>query len=64
MLTSVLKLKNVFADDKLNLLIMRDTPATIQLAERLVVTYLTETEVDALGSVQLLSHFESGGPLC
>ena len=38
MLTSVLKLKNVFADDKLNLLIMRDTPATIQLAERLVVT--------------------------
>ena len=38
MLGSILKVKNVFADDKLNLLIMRDTPAMVQLAERLVAT--------------------------
>lgn len=38
MLASILKAKNVFADDKLNLLIMRDTPAMVQLAERLVAT--------------------------
>lgn len=36
MLKTVLKAKNVFADDKLNLLIMRDTPAMIRLAERMV----------------------------
>lgn len=46
MLKSVLKLKNAFADDKLNLLIMRDTPAMIQLAERLVSTQdVAEPEV-------------------
>jgi len=38
MLKTVLKAKNVFADDKLNLLVMRDTPAMIQVAERLVAT--------------------------
>ncbi|MDD5250694.1 MAG: general secretion pathway protein GspD, partial [Rhodocyclaceae bacterium] len=38
MLRSVLKVKNIFADDKLNLLVMRDTPAMIDLAERLVAT--------------------------
>ncbi|MGE5469614.1 MAG: secretin N-terminal domain-containing protein [Bacteroidota bacterium] len=36
MLKTVLKAKNVFADDKLNLLIMRDTPEMIRLAERMV----------------------------
>ena len=46
MLKTVLKAKNVFADDKLNLLIMRDTPAMIQLAERLVTTHdVAEPEV-------------------
>lgn len=46
MLKTVLKVKNVFADDKLNLLVMRDTPAMIQLAERLVATHdVSEPEV-------------------
>jgi general secretion pathway protein D len=46
MLKTVLKAKNVFADDKLNLVIMRDTPSTIQLAERLVATHdVAEPEV-------------------
>lgn len=36
MLKTVLKAKNVFADDKLNLLIMRDTPAMIRLADRMI----------------------------
>ena len=36
MLKTVLKARNVFADDKLNLLIMRDTPEMIRLAERMV----------------------------
>ena len=38
MLKTVLKAKNVFADDKLNLLIVRDTPALIELADRLLAT--------------------------
>jgi general secretion pathway protein D len=38
MLKTVLKMRNVFSDDSLNLLIMRDTPAMIRLAERLVST--------------------------
>lgn len=46
MLKTVLKAKNVYADDKLNLLIMRDTPATVRLAERLVATQdVAEPEV-------------------
>ena len=46
MLKTVLKAKNVFADDKLNLLIMRDTAPMIQLAERLVATHdVAEPEV-------------------
>lgn len=46
MLKTVLKAKNVFADDKLNLLIMRDTASMIQLAERLVTTQdVAEPEV-------------------
>jgi general secretion pathway protein D len=36
MLKTVLKAKNLYVDEKLNLLIMRDTPETIQIAERLV----------------------------
>lgn len=46
MLKTVLKAKNVFADDKLNLLIMRDTAPMIRLAERLVATQdVAEPEV-------------------
>lgn len=46
MLKTVLKLKNVFADDKLNLLIVRDTPATMEVVERLVETQdVAEPEV-------------------
>ena len=46
MLKTVLKAKNVFADDKLNLVIMRDTAQMIQLAERLVATHdVAEPEV-------------------
>jgi general secretion pathway protein D len=36
MLKTVLKVKNVYVDERLNLLMMRDTPAAIRLAERLV----------------------------
>lgn len=36
MLKSVLKAKNVYVDEKLNLLIMRDTPNAIRVAERLI----------------------------
>lgn len=46
MLAAILKARNVFADEKLNLLIMRDTPAMIRLAERLVATQdVAEPEV-------------------
>ncbi len=46
MLKTVLKVKNAYADDKLNLLVIRDTPAMIELAERLVATQdVAEPEV-------------------
>lgn len=46
MLKTVLKVTNVYADDKLNLLMMRDTPAMIKLAERLISTQdVAEPEV-------------------
>jgi len=46
MLKTVLKARNVYADDKLNLLIMRDSPTMIQLAERLINTQdVAEPEV-------------------
>jgi general secretion pathway protein D len=38
MLKTVLRARSVYADDKLNLVVMRDTPDTIALAERLVAT--------------------------
>lgn len=38
MLKTVLKMRNVYSDDRLNLLVMRDTPATIRLANRMVAT--------------------------
>lgn len=46
MLKTVLKARNVFADDKLNLLIMRDTPEMIRLAERMIAVHdVPEPEV-------------------
>lgn len=46
MLKTILNAKTVFADDKLNLLIIRDTPAMIKLVDRLVATQdVAEPEV-------------------
>lgn len=46
MLKTMLKAKNLYVDEKLNLLMMRDTPATIDLAEKLVATQdVSEPEV-------------------
>lgn len=36
MLKTILKMKNVFVDEKINMLVVRDTPDAIQLAERLI----------------------------
>ncbi|TXH28255.1 MAG: general secretion pathway protein GspD [Elusimicrobia bacterium] len=46
LLKTVLKLQNVFVDDKLNMLVLRETPEAIALAEKLVALYdLDEPEV-------------------
>ncbi|HSO06744.1 MAG TPA: secretin and TonB N-terminal domain-containing protein, partial [Pelomicrobium sp.] len=46
MIKTVLKTKDVFVDERVNLLIMRDTPEAVELAERLIVTQdLAEPEV-------------------
>ncbi|GAB3265899.1 cohesin domain-containing protein [Chitinimonas naiadis] len=46
MLKTVLKLKDVFVDDKLNMLILREPPETITLAEKLIALHdLDEPEV-------------------
>jgi general secretion pathway protein D len=46
MLKSMLKTKDTFIDEKLNLLVMRDTPEAIRLAEKLIVMHdLAEPEV-------------------
>jgi general secretion pathway protein D len=37
MLRTMLKTKDIFVDDRLNMLVMRDTPEVIRLAEKLVV---------------------------
>ena len=36
LLKSILKTKDIFVDDRLNMLVMRDTPETIRIAEKLV----------------------------
>ncbi len=36
MVRAILKVKDVFVDERLNLLVIRDTPETIQLAEKLI----------------------------
>lgn len=46
MLRTVIKARNLYVDEKLNLLIMRDTPAAIRVAERLVALQdIAEPEV-------------------
>jgi general secretion pathway protein D len=46
MLKTVLKLKDIYVDDKYNLLVLRETPETIGLAERLIALQdLEEPEV-------------------
>jgi general secretion pathway protein D len=46
MLKTVLKLKDIYVDDKYNLLVLRETPETISLAERLIrLQDLEEPEV-------------------
>jgi general secretion pathway protein D len=46
MLKSLLKVKDMFIDEKMNMLIIRDTPDTIRLAEKLIAMHdLNEPEV-------------------
>lgn len=46
MIKGLLKTKDVFVDDKLNLLVMRDTPEAVRLAEKLIAMHdLAEPEV-------------------
>lgn len=46
MLKTILKIKEVFVDDKYNMLVLRENPETIQLAERLIALHdLEEPEV-------------------
>lgn len=46
LLKTMLKLRDVFVDDKLNLVVVRDTPEAVRLAERLVAMHdLGEPEV-------------------
>ena len=46
MIKTILKTKDVFIDEKLNLLVMRDTPDAIRLAEKLIASQdLAEPEV-------------------
>ncbi len=46
MLRTVVKAKNLYVDDRLNLLVMRDTPEAIRLAEKIIaVQDLAEPEV-------------------
>jgi len=46
MLRTMLKIKDLYIDEKLNLLVMRDTPDTVRLAERLIAAQdVAEPEV-------------------
>ena len=46
MIRSVLKTRDIFVDEKLNLLVIRDTPSAVRLAERLIAAQdLAEPEV-------------------
>jgi len=47
MIKTILKTKDVFVDEKMNLLVMRDTPEAIRLAEKLIATEdLPQPEVE------------------
>jgi general secretion pathway protein D len=61
MIRTILKTKDVFIDEKLNLLVMRDTPKAIRLAERLIASQdiaepevMLEVEVLEVGANRLL----------
>ncbi len=46
MLRTILKVKDIFVDDRLNMMVVRDTPETIRLAEKLIAAQdLPEPEV-------------------
>jgi general secretion pathway protein D len=46
MIKTILKTKDVFIDEKINMLVMRDTPEVIRLAEKLIIAQdLSEPEV-------------------
>lgn len=51
MIKAILKTKDVFIDEKLNLLIMRDTPEAIRMAEKLVA-------LQDLGEPEVMLHVE------
>jgi general secretion pathway protein D len=58
MLKTILKTKDIFADEKLNLVVMRDTPDAIRIAEKLIASQdLAEPEV--LLEVEVLEVTES-----
>jgi general secretion pathway protein D len=61
MIRTILKTKDVFIDEKLSLLVMRDTPKAIRLAERLIASQdlaepevMLEVEVLEVGANRLL----------
>ncbi|HTL25092.1 MAG TPA: secretin and TonB N-terminal domain-containing protein [Burkholderiales bacterium] len=61
MIRSVIKTRDLFVDEKLNLLVIRDTPSAIRLAERLIAAQdlaepevMLEVEVLEVGSTRLL----------
>lgn len=61
MIRTVLKARDVFIDEKLNMLVLRDTPNAVRLAERLIAAQdlaepeaMLEVEVLEIGSSKLL----------
>jgi len=57
MIKALVKTRDIFIDEKLNMLVMRDTPEAIQLAEKLVATQdLSEPEVVLDVEVLEVSH--------
>ena len=61
MIRSVLKTRDIFIDEKLNLLVIRDTPSAVRLAERLVAAQdlaepevMLEVEVLEIGRTRLM----------
>lgn len=46
LIKTIVKTKDIFIDDQLNILVMRDTPEAVQLAEKLIASYdLSDPEV-------------------